>query len=303
MATSFQVMMTRLGLSLAVCLMDSAALTGAAMPLGDLEASDTPTEPVSVSFQTGVNGYAGIEASEVSPPCTNGCPRPQCCRILVDLNNAGAESQGLLRFNGIFGSNSSQIPLGATILSATLVLQTTSANGNGDPVNLHRMLLPWSEKTWDLWTAFTNGVQADGIEARTTVDAVILSKLLTVPFSVSIDVTPSVRAWADGEANNGWVLLSTGADGYKFDSWELATGPTLRVVYVVSAPLLTVTSEAGDIVFRWPSDPSWELVRSQSVDGTYTPVPDNPSGTFVIPHSTQPNSAVFFRLRVRATAH
>src|SRR5215208_1492489 len=62
--------------------------------------------------------------------------------------NAGVQT--LLRFDNavLFGNGPGQIPLGATITSATLTLQTT--NGSSQGGSLHRMLTGWdSQSTWD----------------------------------------------------------------------------------------------------------------------------------------------------------
>jgi hypothetical protein len=108
-----------------------------------------------------------------------------------------------------------------------------------------------------------------------------------------------VRAWADGEPNYGWVLLSTGPDGFQFDSSVIPTGPQLKVVYVTNKPALTINNDGGNAVIRWDSDSAWELVSSPSSSGPYTPVVGNPSGMFVLPPAARTNPAAFFQVRLR----
>src|SRR4051812_3470813 len=70
------------------------------------------------------------------------------------------EVETLLSFGDLFGTASTQIPLGATITSATLTLQTTNASTQGG--SLHRMLSNWTpQSTWNSFGG--NGIQFDGI--------------------------------------------------------------------------------------------------------------------------------------------
>ena len=88
-------------------------------------------------------------------------------KIGVDTN---ANEQALLAFTELFGPSPNQVPLGATITSATLTLQTT--NGSAQGGSLHRMLLPWTTLPAWTWDSFGNGVQFDGREAIAAADLV-----------------------------------------------------------------------------------------------------------------------------------
>jgi hypothetical protein len=73
----------------------------------------------SVNFQQGVNSYAGNEDTEL----TSGSPdtaQGNNASITVDLDNGGAETDGLIQFDNIFGSGPNQIPFGSTVNSASL---------------------------------------------------------------------------------------------------------------------------------------------------------------------------------------
>lgn len=140
---------------------------------------------------------------------------------------------GLLRFNNIFGNAPGQIPLGALIVSAKLVVSTTDT---GDGARLHRMLQNWDEAA--TWNSFGYGIQTDGVIARFQRTAQVGIETLNMdPVAgerTSIDVTTDLQAWASGEANYGWAMLPwiQGTNGWEFASSE-ATLPEVRPRLVV----------------------------------------------------------------------
>ena len=199
------------------------------------KAEEPPPGSTTLQFQPGSGGYFGVVDTYLhqSQPDTS---RASSTTLVVDSVDSKGEVQALLRFDDIIGSASGQIPLGATILSATLVVQTTS---KGDGATLHRMLLPWSDSA--TWNSLANGIQADGIEAMIPND---LDTGFIPAGTTRLDVTTSLQAWADGQANHGWAFLPLGPDGWDFNSAEGSTPPTLIVEYttadggpVNSAPL------------------------------------------------------------------
>ena len=109
----------------------------------------------------------------------------------------------LLRFDDIFGNGAGQIPLGATIQSATLTVNVTNASANA--AAFHRMLQGWSATS--NWDSLVGGVQANGTEAVTTPD-LSSSSSATGPHTVS--VASSLAAWSAGGTNLGWALLPGG---------------------------------------------------------------------------------------------
>ncbi len=171
-------------------------------------------------FQQGVNGYTGTEDTYVSaaePDATFG-DRP-----VVLTDGESPVSHGLLRFDGLFGSNPGQVEAGATIYSATLRLYTTN---NGDDVSLYQMATAWTlDDTW-------NTLGGDGITNDIVEPAVATISPFTVGEFIDIDVTASVQAWANGAPNYGWGLINHRTDGYMFGSSEGAlidTRPRLAV--------------------------------------------------------------------------
>lgn len=176
--------------------------------------------------------------------------------VSTDLDDAGSRVQSLLRFDGLVGDAPGQLPPGATITSAKLLFHVTS--GTKGNVSLHRMLLPWTERSvWmdftpvdasgqPTWTSFTfvdgatglpvtlphvmvgGGVDADGVEALADADATFSCKK-PIPTPFVVDVTSSVQAWVDGAANLGWAMLSDSTDGFDFSTADGEQPPALVV--------------------------------------------------------------------------
>ena len=176
-------------------------------------------------FQQGMSGYAGVSDTmlrEYKPDTDYG----SALRLSVDSRDpASNASQVLLRFDDLFGAAAGQIPLGATITSATLTLETSNAGGGA---RLHRMLVPWSDS--DTYDSLGDGIQADGVEAVSTPDQVIGRE---VRGGHEIDVTESVQAWANGAANNGWAFVPLSSNGWDFFSSETDYAPVLTIDYSV----------------------------------------------------------------------
>ena len=153
-------------------------------------------------------------------------------------------SQGLLRFDNLFGGGVGQIPFGATITSASLSFYVTHHDA-ADTVYLHRMFSAWTEAS--TWNTLGSGIQTNNTEASTTA---------TLSFSAGVSgwntltgLESTVQAWADGATNNGWAFLTInpGADNWTFASSEYAT-VSLRPYLVINyeAPIAPViTSNAG----------------------------------------------------------
>jgi len=180
-----------------------------------------------LTFQQGVDGYSGTRDTTIqeNAPAANLGARESLEVDADDPGDSGLASQGLLRFDGIFGSGSERIPPGAAIHSAWLELTTTN---QGDGASFHRMMDAWNEAS--TWESFgSNGIQAGG-EALAATDATSAG----VGEPARIDVTASVDAWSrDPEANLGWALLPSGDDGWDFDSSEGDEPPRLVVEYPV----------------------------------------------------------------------
>jgi hypothetical protein len=184
-------------------------------------------------FQQGAGGYAGTVDTFLhqAAPGTNHAAAASLNVDGDDPPGSGQDAQALLRFESLFGAGAGQIPLNATLRSATLELQVT--NGSVHSMNVHRMLASWSAT--DTWTSLASGVQTNGIEAAASPDTSSGQSQLG---ALSFNVLASLQTWqADPASNLGWILVSTGDDGVDFHSSEGATPPKLIVTYVVHAPL------------------------------------------------------------------
>lgn len=186
-----------------------------------------------VSFQNGVNGYSGTIDSEIwaLAPTTildgNG-------NASADADNDGGESQVVLKFEHIIGSDTGQIPPNAVVHSARLLV---SAFDQGSTVNLHRMLVPFDASV--TWSSLISGVSADGLEASRHKDAFTFGKIAANSSEIVFDVTDTVQLWVNGEANHGWAFLNTGGNGWDFYVSEfenIEQRPKLVIEYSVVKP-------------------------------------------------------------------
>ena len=140
-------------------------------------------------------------------------------------------NQALLRFDNLFGASAGRVPPGATIHSAKLSLLTgTGASDlSGSTMDMHRMLVPFSEAS--TWESLVGGVNV-GSEAVSPRD--FSTQPRTLDTWEVMDVTASVLAWQAGASNNGWVVNAVGGDGWRFASCEAASvnqRPILEIAY------------------------------------------------------------------------
>ncbi|HEX2135927.1 MAG TPA: phytase [Microvirga sp.] len=252
--------------------------------------SGTP-KSYQVSFQQGVNGYAGTLDTMVrqASPGTSYGGAATLNPDGDDPSGTGQDNQALLLFSNLFGTASGQIPAGAMITSATLTLQTTNA---GDGTTLHRMLTPWSGAT-ATWTSLQGGIQADGTDAVAKSDG--MTGKVGALGATTIDVTASLQAWAGGKANYGWALLPTGGDGWGFDSAEGTTKPRLAVTYTLDSNTPAVTPFSGSVSPRIET-PSLAGTGDVADDTAIWIHPKDPSQSTIIgtdKHSTQGGLYVF----------
>jgi hypothetical protein len=185
-----------------------------------------------LAFQEGVDGYAGTidtELWEVSPNKV----LEKNDSVSTDTDNDGGQSQILLRFDDLFGSGPRQIPPGSTIHKARLIVM---AFDPGNPVHLHRMLVPWDRSA--TWNSMVAGVSADDLEAARQADGFTFGRLVANQQRVVFEVTDTVQNWANGVANYGWVFLNTGSNGWDFyasEYEEVASRPQLVVEFTPPA--------------------------------------------------------------------
>ena len=193
-------------------------------------------------FQDGrVSGnsvYQGTVDTQLKQNAPNTSYSTSTSTLLVDAASTGEKnvSQALLKFNSIIGSQAGQIPAGAKILNAKLILNTTNPGAGAE---LHRMLKQWAAT--DTWNTWGSGVQANGVEARSafSAQAGISTKdpIIPVTKELTINVTEDLQSWANGTANYGWVMTpwAGGTNGWAFSPSEAAFDlrPSLQVEWIM----------------------------------------------------------------------
>lgn len=191
------------------------------------------------TFQQGVNGYGGTQDTvlfSIQPDVnlgTEGVVGP-------DQQDQNGVRQGLLRFDGIIGAG--EIPLGAKINSATLVVEVKDSSNAAMQMSLYRMQADWSEST-ATWNSFgqIGGVQiSEGEASSFPPDAVLFDPNVSAvsPLTAGrFDVTRSLDYWAAGKNNFGWLIESAATNGWDMYSKEAQVSfrPKLSVGWVVPA--------------------------------------------------------------------
>ena len=158
--------------------------------------------------------------------------------LLIDWPDGGVanESQVLMRFDNLVGTNANQIPPGATIVSAELLL-TILNPGQGGTFN--RMLIPW-DATNATWDSVGGGIQKDDNQARSTYDSQLGDQIgtgTTGTGTISVGVTPDVQVWANGTNNYGWVITgwpfnTDGTGFYPSEAGDVTVRPRLHVLWL-----------------------------------------------------------------------
>lgn len=198
------------------------------------------------SFQQGTNGYS--QATDTWIDSANSAVAHGSDTQLV-MDASPALSQGLIRFDQIFGTGPGQVPPGATILSAKLSILTGSATNDNslDTMSLHQLLVPFDASS--TWNSLTNGITV-GSEAVTNPEFSLLAN--TLSDLAIFDVTDSITAFGNGSATNfGWLLNPSGTDGWRptsSDGLVVADRPMLQITYAIPEPSLAIWPILGLIV-------------------------------------------------------
>ncbi|MBN1941837.1 MAG: DNRLRE domain-containing protein [Phycisphaerae bacterium] len=204
-----------------------------------------PGDVRETTFQEGLNGYDGTTDTQVLeeyPDSSYG----STTTLKVDSSDPGGsghEDHVLIRFDDLFGTEEGQVPAGSEIFCATLMLNVSN---EGSAFTVHRMLQDWSDSA--TWNSLMDGISADDVEALAEADATTSSVSEGL---LEIDVTESLIAWLNGEANFGWALLPTDSDGVGFYSSEYETDeslrPMLRIKYEVPEPTSVLLLAVGAV--------------------------------------------------------
>lgn len=186
---------------------------------------------LSVSFQEGVNGYAGTLDTEFR---SGDAATPQGAKdfITVDEFDNGNQVEGAIRFENLFGNQVGRVPAGVTIGFATLTVWSDSASDPEAVIGFNRVLAtsPWDENsTWfslggDLipdGSGLLDGdpILQDNIESLTVPDAIVPNPQISDVF-INLDVTAAVQAWYAGATNLGWGINNNTGNGWDIFSSE-----------------------------------------------------------------------------------
>ncbi len=198
-----------------------------------LEALEVRETPAVTVFQHGVAGYAGTQDVMVSANDADTAGDFTAVQVAGPGNTFIGQTQGLIRFDDLFGSGANQIPIGARINAAALTVEVGGdfLSGAGilatANVQLHRMLVNWTQATatWNFFSGTNNpaGVQTNGVEAAATPESTLGPAVGVGPRS--FNVTDSLQAWSyttqPNTANRGWFLaIPTGTALWQFASAE-----------------------------------------------------------------------------------
>ncbi|MBN2132479.1 MAG: tandem-95 repeat protein [Sedimentisphaerales bacterium] len=153
--------------------------------------------------------------------------------LSINVDGDNPDAHAVIKFPNLIGSGPGQVPLNATIVSATLEVNCTN---QGSVMTMYRLLQDWveGEVTWNNRTAESSGnwwlyPGADGYGSADIAQPVDAD--CTATGWRSIDITTFVQHWSSNGGNFGIVLTSDGTDGVDFDSSESANPPVLTVTF------------------------------------------------------------------------
>ena len=251
------------------------------------------------TFQHGFGGYEGTQDAVIFSldRDTNFGTEGHISADQQDFNNV---RQGLLRFDGLFGNGSGQIPFGSTINSATLDLLIQDDSNAAMQMSMYRMQQDWNESvvTWNSFGAI-GGVQAsEGESSDLPPDAVLLDSETDADRPATagrFDVKRSLEYWAAGAQNFGWLFESAATNGWDFRTKEstLSDRPKLTIDYtppsgtnsyqVLSTIVTQAEGDLGTTIARVDVARLGDLAVAASINYTVTAGGANPAqaGDFV----------------------
>lgn len=249
-----------------------------------------------VTFQQGVNGYADAQDIRISMTATrDGTNGNSVGNYTIDgwrtddpdtpeIESDSPDEQSLMSFANIFGAGAGQIPLGATILEASLTNKTFDTGTtpvSPGPWGVARLMQPFTTATRYADFPSSNGNPLlpsrgawfeDGYASRPVGAFGGLSATLpggptgtrVLGGVADADVFPIVQQWSNGAPNHGFVIQAgwTGqTDGWGFFTTGAATvanRPKLSVTYTTDPIGITTFQRdqngyTGDTVARLDS--------------------------------------------------
>ena len=194
-----------------------------------IECDNTWPGQTVVTFMQGIDGYVDTIDTRIQE-LNSDLQYGDSNMTGWDGDYYGTEEYALIRFDNIFGASNGQIPVGATIHSATL---TYVVDNLGHPADCNEVTADWQEDVTYNTFGGDAGVQAD--EYGTFVGSAAGSIGAHV-----IDVTTSLSAWSANPLDNrGWIFRPTSTNGVEIFTSEYGTissRPSLTVEYTPPAP-------------------------------------------------------------------
>jgi hypothetical protein len=209
-----------------------ASGTGMIMDAG----SNLPT--TTVQFQQGVNGYSGQFQKRIGYAISSGTYTAQLGSSVASYGVDGGDPDinDMIRFDNIIGNSPGQVPPGAKVLKAELVLTTavvSDAQSPG-PFMVDRLTSPVNGNT--TYDEISAGSGFEGVRGISTGLPVAGFPPLAQGEAGAADVTSIVREWASGTPNHGFAILTGGtSDGWNYctvGNANVALRPRLSVTYI-----------------------------------------------------------------------
>ena len=221
-------------------------------------------EVVTTSFQNGLDGYTGTFDRTISERDEHNLDGSEVVNDFLDgyTRDSSPDEQRLIRFDNIIGSEPGQIPAGATVLSAELIV-TTGLVGNAQtagPYGVAGLLQPFDSTTSYFidFTTTTDLVSRGAWWQDGSATRPVGGYGRQHPGNTdSANVTSVVQSWADGMENHGLSIqaglpdliseVANTADGWSIRTtgYPVAdTRPKLMVSYT-TAPVVKRTFQDG----------------------------------------------------------
>jgi hypothetical protein len=199
-----------------------------------------PAAATTISFQNGIDGYAGADNESYS---FDGTIHQDQIRMDLPSASQPAGSYAWIVFTGLFGEDA--IPEGATIVSATLEGLVRNPFGAATAT---RLLADVASRPYGAGASVLDGAGSffDDAQLVTVAHAACADAVeCAPPVPIAWDVTALVQAWANGAANHGLLLLPETTNGGKLFATD-DPNPALR-------PRLVVTYTGGGLSVPEPT--------------------------------------------------
>lgn len=204
-----------------------------------------------LNFQQGVAGYSGTRDTWINQ-ASAGSSYGSSATITVDNDVSNSafsdkQGQGLVRFDDLFQDPveegdpaPTRIPRGARITSAKLLLtlkdDVDSPSCGGLKFSVYRMTRDWNESS--TWNSLSGGLAPGSDMQSSALGTFAGDNDPDNDYGRSVDVTAAVQAWANGEANYGFGIVSgnvdwcdDGVDIYSSKDGTVSNRPMLSVTY------------------------------------------------------------------------